>query len=267
MYEMYLYLYDMFIKGGESRYKYMMFTFINLIISFCIKIHNNAYIDVGDDNKKIELINNNIELINKILTLTETNYTLLSIKACLMVHKQLFHMKCYNEHAISFLNKAIELYRKCYNSDYKMKEVFQQIVLVVEGDCQMKYINENEYENVLKKINEVVESVKDNKKEKVFHLVVLWYLFIKRKEFEKVKESVNEVKNDIEGLEKDVELFWVVNEIVKGCIYVNGVNDKEIEKDIIMEFIKIMEEIIAKEDIKNNTELKCIVERYNNYLK
>ena len=267
MYEMYLYLYDMFIKGGESRYKYMMFTFINLIISFCIKIHNNVYIDVSDDNKKIQLINDNIELINKILTVTEMNYTLLSIKTCLMVHKQLFHMKYYNEHAISFLNKAIELYKKCYSSDYKMKEVFQHIVLVVCGDCEMKYINEGEYENVLKKINEIVESIKDNKKEKVFHLVVMWYLFIKRKEFDKVKESVNEVKNDIEGLEKDVELFWVVNKIVKGCLYVNGIKEIEIEKDVIVEFIKIMEEIVVKEDVKSENELKCVVERYNNYLK
>jgi vacuolar protein sorting-associated protein 35 len=248
MNEMYLYLFEMLIKGGEMRFKYTLLTFVNCLLSFWTNIttNNAIYSDVTSDNT-INVINSNIDLMNKIILLIEMKYPSHSVRTCLMIHKRLINNEHYHNKAIAFYTRAIESYRNNYNNINNAKQVFTDMISVIISDYQMKCITDNELNTVITKLNAVVMKLKHSK-DKAMHMRLMWYVYNMKGEFDKVKESVNDVKGLLTSTKKDSELFWIVKDILTTCIYFNKLHHDPnmIDINVIKEYIGIMSQILQE---------------------
>ena len=248
MNEMYLYLFEMLIKGGEMRFKYTLLTFVNSLLSFWTNIttttNNIIYSDVTSDNT-MNVINSNIDLMNKIILLIEMKYPSHSVRTCLMIHKRLIHNEHYHNKAITFYARAIESYRNNYNNINNVKQVFTDMISVIISDYQMKCITDNELNTVITQLNVVVMKLKHSK-DKVMHMRLMWYIYNMKGEYDKVKESINDVKDVLASVKKNGELFWIVKDILTTCIYFNKLHPNMIDINIIKEYIGIMSQILQE---------------------
>ena len=248
LYEMYEYLYEVFVKGGEMRYKYTLSALVNIVLRFCYEIYTDKYDD--KENKK-ETLDDNIKLISTMMNVLEKEYVGKSVQMYLMIYKQLKYMEFDYNKRKEFLNKAVDLYAKAVQEKKipfkEMKSAFGNIVGIIGSNVNEK----EEHNEVLSKCREFVLNIVDGY-EKVFHMNTFICLLIYDNDYvNKINEWILRMKDIIkQNGYKDIQSFWIVNDVINKCIWFNNKDtNKLIPKEIIKDLVNIMGDIISKQGV------------------